>query len=245
MLRAIPSRMSHRAAFRCVAGHTRTCTFAMQATHFRRHSVIPHPFGNVQKNPLVSLQLRWKSSLNIPISSSLSNKGVMQQKKKTCLKKTKSSDTNTAATETIAPHNDASRQNDFQTKSTQLHTDSAASMNSQTAPSSGDPATLCSPSLMDQVRKYGLGGFLLYSLIHFFSMLLLLALIGLGVDLIGLARSYNLPLPLESSPGGDLLTLFVFCIALNKLFVPLHVSLTLVLAPRYAPLLSKWARSLF
>ena len=99
-------------------------------------------------------------------------------------------------------------------------------------------------SVGKMIGTYGIGGLLLYSLIHFGSLLLLFSAILAGVDVFSLAKSYGLNLHIGESVGG-LFALFLLCVAANKIIAPFHLGLTLILAPRYAPSMSKSLKSLW
>mmetsp|Transcript_8049 Transcript_8049/g.10734 ORF Transcript_8049/g.10734 Transcript_8049/m.10734 type:complete len:641 (-) Transcript_8049:369-2291(-) len=95
------------------------------------------------------------------------------------------------------------------------------------------------------LRVYGLGGMLLYSFLHFGTSVALLIALLLGIDVIALFRSYDIPLTVATEPEGDMLTKIWFADALSNSFIPLYLASTVLLSPFYAPTLSRAVLNLF
>jgi len=90
------------------------------------------------------------------------------------------------------------------------------------------------PAWFAAVTKYGPGGLALYLVIHFSSLACVFALLLLGVDFSAVAVWLNITMP----SGGSYVALWAIAIALNKVFVPVQIMLTGLMAPRFAPLLA-------
>ena len=99
-------------------------------------------------------------------------------------------------------------------------------------------------SLKKRVALYGSAGLLLYLIVHnvflasFFTLLY-----GFDVDITACARwlGFNV---LPQSDGASVWVLFFIAVAVNKGFVPVHLLITLALAPRAAPKLQPAAQAM-
>lgn len=99
-------------------------------------------------------------------------------------------------------------------------------------------------SLRDQLMDYGPSGFALYGLIHFVGFVGCFVLLFWGVDLAAIARSFGYDTaPVSNSSTG---AIFLAAVAVNKLFVPVHIVMTLALAPRLTPAMKfGWKRFVY
>mmetsp|Transcript_23423 Transcript_23423/g.27141 ORF Transcript_23423/g.27141 Transcript_23423/m.27141 type:complete len:304 (-) Transcript_23423:362-1273(-) len=130
-------------------------------------------------------------------------------------------------------------------------TESAAQPQSS-ADTSGKPLTL-----KKKLALYGSGGLILYLIIHNICLFFVFSSIYfMGFDLVGLARSYGFNIkratsPASSTDGSTATTdtatrpsffgTFITAVLLNKLTVPVQLMFTLLLAPRFVPLLQPFA----
>jgi hypothetical protein len=113
-------------------------------------------------------------------------------------------------------------------------------------------ATTSAMTMKQKLALYGSGGFLLYLIIHNVCLTcVFVSIYFLEVDLVGLAQSYgfNIRRSEGTNDEGDttgkrktsFFGTFLTAVLLNKLTVPMQVATTLVLAPRFVPLLTPLA----
>lgn len=114
-------------------------------------------------------------------------------------------------------------------------------------------ATTSPLTLKQKLALYGSGGLCLYLIIHNICLTcVFVALYVLEWDLVGLAQSYGFNIKRSDGNetvansdgtvtikrGASFLSTFVTAVLLNKLTVPLQIGTTLLLAPRFVPLLT-------
>jgi hypothetical protein len=107
-------------------------------------------------------------------------------------------------------------------------------------------------SLKQKLALYGSGGLMLYLIIHNICLTcVFVSIYFLEWDLVGVAQSYGFNIKKSHSAEGgaegdtkrkgSFLGTFVTAVLLNKMTVPLQVAATLMLAPRFVPLLTPFA----
>eukprot|EP00760_Papus_ankaliazontas_P004315 PhM_4_TR11801/c0_g1_i1/m.45298 len=88
---------------------------------------------------------------------------------------------------------------------------------------------------IEPIKKHGLGGAVLYAIVHFGSWAIIFALLLGGVDVAAIGRWFGL----DVSSTGSFMALWAVAIAINKIFAPAHLMISLALAPKYGPKISK------
>ena len=113
----------------------------------------------------------------------------------------------------------------------------AATTPSHMGPIDAEGATNKKRTLKDQIKDFGVAGFLLYLIIHFASLGVVFLIMYNGVDLSGIARSIGFDV--QPSNGGSAAAILVVSIAVNKVFNPVQLVLTIFLAPRFVPVIRR------
>lgn len=91
----------------------------------------------------------------------------------------------------------------------------------------------------ERIYNYGTAGLIVYGVVHFGMLAIIIGIIWMGVDLSAVARQ----LGFNVQPGAtSIMATVVVGIAVNKIFVPIQVGLTIYLAPRCAPYLRRLYR---
>ena len=98
---------------------------------------------------------------------------------------------------------------------------------------------LVSPKL----REYGTGGLAIYSTIHFLGFVLTFTLLLFFKEPILHFLRRFLPSSFDNKNETGLGSLFLLAILINKIFGPLHLLMTVALAPKYARPVSMWCES--
>jgi hypothetical protein len=92
-------------------------------------------------------------------------------------------------------------------------------------------------SWKERIKDYGPAGLILYGIIHFGSLSIFFTAMFFGLDVTAVARKFGFDI--EPSQGKSTVALYVAAIAVNKIFSPLHVLLTLALAPKVTPIMRR------
>lgn len=101
-------------------------------------------------------------------------------------------------------------------------------------------AKLANRSLKDRIKDYGPAGFILYGTIHFLSLCVVYTAMMFGVDVAKLARSFGFDIEKQDKKTkGSLVGMWLLAIAVNKIFVPIHVMMTVALAPQFVPVVRR------
>lgn len=133
----------------------------------------------------------------------------------------------------------------------------ATTEQSTTSATTNVDATTGKPlSLKKKLALYGSGGLLLYIIIHdIFLFFIFTGMYVLGLDLVGVARSYGFSIIRPAADGAaaagaegeeqkrkpSFFATLLTALILTKLFAPIQLTLTLLLAPRFVPLLEPFA----
>ncbi|KNH06059.1 hypothetical protein XU18_2996 [Perkinsela sp. CCAP 1560/4] len=86
-----------------------------------------------------------------------------------------------------------------------------------------------------KLKEYGLGGVILYSLVHSLGFVLTLIILLCFWDEVLLVFRRFLPARYSESTAQCTSQLVIAALLINKLFGPLHMLCAVLLAPRYAP----------
>jgi hypothetical protein len=97
--------------------------------------------------------------------------------------------------------------------------------------------------LKQKLAAYGGGGLILYLIIHNACLLSVFVCIRfLGIDVIGAARSWGFHV--KSSENTNVFGAFITAVLLNKMLVPLQLFVTILMAPKFVPVLQPLAANL-
>ena len=93
---------------------------------------------------------------------------------------------------------------------------------------------LTSSISFEKLKEYGAGGLIIYSVIHFIGFLLTLVLLIFCKDTLLRFLHKLLPNYINPTEEKGFASLILIAILINKLFGPLHILMTVMLAPRFA-----------
>lgn len=120
-------------------------------------------------------------------------------------------------------------------------TDAEAKGEKPVAPFDDQPsqAPVAGRSFKDRLKDYGAPGFALYLIIHFTSLGCVFLIMYNGVDLSGIARSAGFDIASPAASGGGVAAVMIVAVAVNKMFNPLQLLLTIALAPKLVPVIRR------